>query len=86
MIVSIRFMIPPPEPGLWPQSSDMYGLPLDRGPWLCSQCLVRDRIDRAACEVFNVELHVEVALRRRRAVEPHEDVDVAVIDILIARE
>ena len=67
-------------------SSDMDGLPFDLGLQRCSQRLVSDQIDRATYQVFYIELHAKISLRRRRAVESHEDVDVAVIDVLIACE
>ena len=64
----------------------MDGLPFDCGPQLYSQRLVGDQIDWAAYEIFNVELHAEIPLRRCRAIEPHNDINVAVIGVLIARE
>lgn len=57
---------------------------LGEGPQLGPQCLFGDQVDRAAEEVFEIELQVEIATRIGRAIECHESIGVAVCACRIA--
>ena len=59
-------------------TSDTQRLPLDMRPELSSQRLLGDELNRTPQQVLEVEQDAEVALGRRRAVEPDEYIDVAV--------
>ena len=60
---------------------------LGAGPQLGPQCLFGDRVDRvdrAAEDVFEVELQAELATRIGRTIECHESIGVVVCACLIA--
>ena len=64
----------------------MHGLALHVGAELGAERLVCHEVDGAAEQVFKVELHALVRLRRCRPVEPDEDIDIARARGVVTRE
>ena len=77
-------LIRQPRPSV--QGSDMDGFLLYMSTEFFPQCLVRNQINAATEEIFQIELQTEEAFGRGRPVKPDQNVDIARVRSFVASD